>query len=121
MVLGAEGAGWEIVWSAATRRRFLPCRSLTPYRGGAMHLPFVVSGENKMMVVEVATQPAFTASKPSELFQGRYLMYGPRAAYDVTADGQRFLMLKVETSVAQLNVVMDWFEELKRMAPAGKN
>jgi len=41
----------------------------------------------------------------------------------VSADGQRFLMVK-ETeraqSTAQINVVLNWFEELKRRVPAGK-
>ena len=40
--------------------------------------------------------------------------------YRVTADGQRFLMLKPLTTVAgaasQLTVVQNWFEELKTRA-----
>ena len=42
-------------------------------------------------------------------------------AYDVSADGQRFLMVKDvdEASAAtQINVVLNWFEELKRRVPA---
>jgi eukaryotic-like serine/threonine-protein kinase len=81
---------------------------------------------NKMMVVEVATQPSFTAGKPKMLFQGDYLSVAPgltNTAYDVSADGQRFLMVK-ETgravSSTQINVVQNWFEELKRRAPASK-
>jgi hypothetical protein len=41
--------------------------------------------------------------------------------YDVSPDGQRFLMLKpVETQTStptQINVVLNWFEELKRRVP----
>jgi serine/threonine protein kinase len=41
--------------------------------------------------------------------------------YDVTADGQRFLMIKpLEQQAAQINVVQNWFEELKRRVPTGK-
>ena len=43
--------------------------------------------------------------------------------YDVAPDGQRFLMLKpVEQEQAaptQINVVLNWFEELKRRVPTG--
>ena len=73
-----------------------------------------------MMAVDVTTQPTFTVGKPKLLFQGRYLTSGIRAAYDVTADGQRFLIITVETAATQLVVVVDWFEELKRRVPAGK-
>ena len=43
------------------------------------------------------------------------------ADYDVSADGQRFLMVKESeqtTSVTQFNVVLNWFEELQRRVPA---
>jgi hypothetical protein len=41
--------------------------------------------------------------------------------YDVSADGQRFLMLKAgdqTQTVTQINVVTNWSEELKRLVPA---
>jgi len=37
---------------------------------------------------------------------------------DVSADGQRFLMVKDESSSGRLNLVLNWFEELKRRVPA---
>jgi hypothetical protein len=40
--------------------------------------------------------------------------------YDVTPDGERFLMLKpvaTEAAPTQINVVLNWFEELKQKAP----
>ena len=40
--------------------------------------------------------------------------------YDVTLDGQRFLMLKEDesaASTAQINIVLNWSEELKRLVP----
>ena len=40
--------------------------------------------------------------------------------YDVGPDGQRFLMLKEDesaASTAQINIVLNWFEELKRLVP----
>jgi len=44
--------------------------------------------------------------------------------YDVSRDGQRFLMLKPSEQEAsaptQINVVLNWFEELKRRVPPAK-
>jgi hypothetical protein len=58
------------------------------------------------------------------LFQGQYyasVFPFTGTAYDVSPDGQRFLMVKqteqtTDASV-QLNVVVNWFEELKRRVP----
>jgi len=45
--------------------------------------------------------------------------------FDVSRDGQRFLMVEAaepeEQSPTQTNVVFNWFEELKRRVPSGKN
>ena len=77
-----------------------------------------------MMSVEVSTQTGFTTGKPRMLFEGPYL---PSPAttpnYDVSRDGQHFLMLKSsETGEAatQINVVFNWFEELKRRVPTNQ-
>ncbi len=46
----------------------------------------------------------------------------PAAFYDVTPDGQRFLMVQVtesEQAATQINVVLNWFEELKQRVPTG--
>jgi serine/threonine-protein kinase len=103
--ISTEG-GTEPVWSRNGRELF--------YRNG-----------NKMMAVDVATQPSFTGGKPRLLFEGPYV---PTPAtfpnYDVSSDGQRFLMLKpsesAEAAPTQINVVLNWFEELKRRVPVGK-
>jgi hypothetical protein len=57
------------------------------------------------------------------LFEGQYLTTvfpAMSAAYDVSADGQRFLMVKEleqATSATPINVVLNWFGELKRLVP----
>ena len=79
--------------------------------------------DDKMMAVEVNTQPNFAGGKPRVLFQGQYLSSFPtRSNYDVSPDGQRFLMLKPVEQAAptQINVVLNWFEELKQKVPTGK-
>lgn len=77
-----------------------------------------------MMAVDVTTEPTFSVGKPRVLFQGNYLQSPVRVSnYDVSADGQRFVMIKpsepAESSPTQINVVLNWFEELKRLVPAG--
>jgi Tol biopolymer transport system component len=51
--------------------------------------------DDKMMAVGIATQPRFAAGKPRVLFERQY-QPSPATApnYDVSPDGQRFLMLK---------------------------
>ena len=84
---------------------------------------FYRSGD-KMMVVDISTQPDFSIGKPKMLFQGPYVptpFTFPN--YDVSPDGQRFLMLKSSeqaASLTQIVVVQNWFEELKQKVPPGK-
>jgi eukaryotic-like serine/threonine-protein kinase len=97
--------GTEPVWNRNGRELF--------YRNG-----------NKMMAVDIATQPGFAAGKPRVLFEGPYVPTVFTAPnYDVSPDGQRFLMLKPseqeETAPTEINVVLNWFEELKRRVPTG--
>lgn len=52
---------------------------------------------DKIMAVEISTQPGFAPGKPKQLFEGSYLKNNAgsaRADYDVSPDGQRFLMVK---------------------------
>ena len=76
---------------------------------------------DKLMAVEITLEP-FTAGKPTMLFEGRYLpMIGFSPNYDITPDGQRFVFIKSsaeELAVTQLNVVLNWFEELKQRVPS---
>ncbi len=70
-----------------------------------------------MMAVRVETEPTFAAGSPEVLFTGSYY-FGAGRNYDLSPDGQRFLMIKEEeVGGAQINVVLNWFEELKRLVP----
>ena len=65
-----------------------------------------------MMAVTVTAAPTLEASVPEPLFEGTY--YSNLGRYfDVTADGQRFLMIKDDDSLRELVVVRNWVEELK--------
>ncbi|MDA2935391.1 hypothetical protein MYX82_13795, partial [Acidobacteria bacterium AH-259-D05] len=75
----------------------------------------------RMMVVSVQTKPTFKAGKPKVLFEGSYvtsLSLPGSQNYYISPDGQRFLMIKQEQGEqAQINVILNWFEELKRQVP----
>jgi len=81
---------------------------------------FYRSGD-RMMAVPVTTAPAFSAGRPTMLFERPYMSSTfplTGVTYDVTRDGQRFLMVKDQSgSATQINVVVNWFEELKRLVP----
>lgn len=77
-------------------------------------------GEN---VMSVAIDPSTGASSaPRVLFSGPYQdnpgWTRPRS-YDVTSDGQRFLMTKLPTDRPQprITVVLNWFTELLARVP----
>jgi serine/threonine-protein kinase len=78
-----------------------------------------------MMSASVDGGSTFRAGNPARLFEGRYLMTLNAAGrtYDVSPDGQRFLMIKVgdgsdqTAAPASLVVVQNWHEELKRLVP----
>jgi eukaryotic-like serine/threonine-protein kinase len=75
---------------------------------------------NKMMAAEVALKPSFSPGTPKMLFEGPYQSL-PGIS---TPDGQRFLMLKADQqdiSARQINVVLNWFEELRQRVPPRKN
>ncbi len=55
------------------------------------------------------------------MFEGDYSYGGARTlpSYDVAADGERFLMVKdLSASRGNVRVVINWFEELRRLVPA---
>jgi len=85
----------------------------TPVWGPNGQELFYRNGE-AMMVVNIHTEPTFTAGSPVVLFTGRYTS-ALVVNYDISPDGQRFLMIKEEEGPGQINVVLNWFEELKRL------
>jgi len=97
--ISTEG-GTQAIWNPNGREIF--------YRNG-----------DKMMVVEISTTPDVTLAPPRVLFEQQYA-FGAGitiANYDVSRDGQRFIMVKNESSAARLNVVLNWFSDLTRLAP----
>jgi len=74
-----------------------------------------------MMAVNVSTTgSSLILTSPQLLFEQRYAFGTAQtvANFDVTNDGQRFLMVKNDSASGRLNVVLNWFEELKQRVPS---
>jgi len=98
------GGGAEPVWAPDGRDLF--------YRNG-----------DEMMAVAIETEPELSVGTPRLLFEGRFLPVlsgdDPGGSYDISPDGQRFLMIQREQDLVptEIIVVLNWFEELKRLVP----
>jgi hypothetical protein len=70
-----------------------------------------------MMAVDVKTAPVLRVGRPQALFETdrRWPIYD----VDVAADGRFLALLPRETvdGPLELRVVLNWFEELERLAP----
>jgi serine/threonine-protein kinase len=88
--------GERVVWAPDGRELF--------YRVG-----------NKMMVVSVETRPSLKLGIPEPLFEKSYRSGGWIPQYDIHPDGDRFVMIKDDESITnQINIVLNWFEVLKK-------
>ncbi len=77
---------------------------------------------DKMMVVEIKAGNRFSAGSPRTLFEGKFHEWRRHRSFDVTPDGQRFIMVKVppESEPRHLVVILNWFDELQSLVPTGK-
>ena len=74
----------------------------------------------QVMTVAISTEPTLAVGTPEILFQGDYLApTGTSLNWDLTPDGDRFVIIKADPVNAQVSpeitVVLNWFEELKRL------
>jgi len=108
----STGGGSEPLWARGGPELF--------YRGP----------DGTLLGVAVAVEGGadFRAGRPATLVEGRYYAGGSRGAttgrtYDVSPDGQRFLMVKeggesdLTAAPPSIVVVQHWVEELKRLVP----
>ena len=106
----------------------------TSIRGGAHgrwsqnggEIYYLANNGPGILVAEVDLE-AFSASDPREIsgIDRRF-----RSNFDVTADGQRFLVTtylsfgrdgsEQEPATPRIVVILNWFEELKRLVPTGR-
>jgi len=98
----SSGGGWDPVWARSGKELFYRA----PLEGS----------KRQMMVVEVSSGIPIRVSRGRRLFEDSY----EDVRYDVFPDGQHFVMIQAERQApptTHLNVVLNWFEELKRLVP----
>ena len=85
---------------------------------------YLTDGGNRLMVVPVELGPALQVGEATPLFEGQYYEDRNTRSYDVSPDGERFLMIKragaatTETGARpEAILVQNWTEELKRLVP----
>ena len=102
--ISTEGGGGPI-WSPSGRELF--------YMNG-----------NRLMAAGIETEPVFNAGTPRLVFADRFRpSTGNVASYDVSADGEGFVMIQdaesagIEAQPDQISVVGNWFEQLQERVP----
>jgi hypothetical protein len=87
---------------------------------------FYIDGKDSvLMSVPVQTGgPSFSAGAPAKVFDSKVFIASNGRTYDVSADGQRFLLIKdksasdlTSTASASMVVILNWVEELKQRVP----
>jgi eukaryotic-like serine/threonine-protein kinase len=80
--------------------------------------------DDMVMAASVKTDPTFSRETPRILFRGTYVSDPDFALWDISPDGKRFLMMKpagtatsAERGPRRINIVLNWFEELKQRVP----
>jgi serine/threonine-protein kinase len=104
--LVSSGGGTRPLWSRDGRELFY------------LMLPGTI------MAVPVSTAADIAFGKPEPVVKGTFSVPQLGRTYDVSADGQRFLLLKDaptpdgrKPAAPELHVVLNWHEELKRLVP----
>ena len=104
-----DGGRWQISTAGGTR----PMWS----RNGREL--FFLDANGAIFSAEIQTSGAFSTGNPRKILDGRYRTEGGGRTYDVSLDGQRFLMIKepqpseLTATAPRILVVLNWFEELK--------
>jgi hypothetical protein len=82
---------------------------------------FYLSPAGALMRVGVERGPSWASTTPTLLIKEGYLTVPAGNAgrtFDISPDGQRFLLIKPETATPpSIIVVQNWTEELKRLVP----
>jgi serine/threonine-protein kinase len=107
---GVDEGRWQISTNGGSR---------PAWAGNGREL-FYLDNDTALMAVSVQTAPTFSANNPTKLFDGLWYAGQAGRTYDVSRDGQRFLMITTgdpTSASANIVVVLHWLEELKRRVP----
>ena len=106
----SQNGGYWPLWSRDGDRLF--------YR------PASTTARTTLRSVDIVTEPGFAFSNEQRLAIEGFIVVGYYRDYDITPDGERLVMVFPadqteggETSRPQVNIVLNWFEELKERVP----
>jgi hypothetical protein len=102
----SSGGGFHPVWARSGKELF--------YRVD------LEGDRRRMMLVEVHAGATTRISRARALFEDSY-DGSDDTSFDVLPDGQHFVMIEVKRDpkrISHFDVVLNWFEELKRLVPS---
>jgi len=96
----------------------------SPEGSELFYRPSAVSAEITLRSVDIVTEPAFAFSNEQTLPIEGFTVVGSYRDYDMSPDGELLLMVfpadqadSGEPARPQINIVLNWFEELKERVP----
>ena len=84
---------------------------------------FYRDGASNVVAVPLRQGPSFQPGTPELVIEGAYYQSVFGRSYDISPDGERFLMIKSTgaandaTAQGRINIIFNWFEELKMRVP----
>ena len=83
---------------------------------------YFISAAGALMATPVQTTPVFRRlGEPRLVNRGPFRSTANAQSFDVHPDGERFLMMKTDVAATssgpQFNIILNWFEELKKRVP----
>ena len=112
-----DNGKWQVSTSGGSSPRWAP-------HGREL---FYLASEDSIVAISVQAEPTFSFGTPRHLFKNIYKraedLFG--ISWDISPDGKRFLMLKEAADTGKpaaetprkINIVLNWFEELKQRVP----
>ncbi len=96
----------------------------SPEGSELFYRPGAITGTRTLRSVDIVTEPAFAFSNEQTLPVKGFNVVRTYRDYDMSPDGKRLLMVfpadrpdTGEASRPQINIVQNWFEELKARVP----
>ncbi len=114
------GGKWQISTEGA---------SVPYWTKGGREIVYRVGFQSKWMAVPISVRgDSLRPGRPTELFEGPFINRGVSGDYHVTPDGSRFIVFQrpeaqeeEQEAPTHVNLILNWFQEVRRLAPAGKN
>lgn len=89
------------------------------------HELFYIRPTSMMVVTYSVDKGAFQPGKPQKGFEDRFEIRSPFLSYDVSADGQDFVVIRSSraqtTSNNQPTFVVNWLDDVRRQVAAGQS